>query len=221
MDNSIKVICTQCGAELLPDKENKIYRCTHCGVSYGSSVIFDRDAASKARKSLAIGEFNDADIWYKCILMTCSYDFEALRGRILCAGKWKSFNDVEVPSALSTVRIKNVRERAEEGKLRAWEKDKEFFSLCIKLINTFELLWKKETEIKPVKQKWEHYKRYQDIFAEYIVYEPLLSYSATHSTAKDLDRKLKPLIEERDKIKKDLFKVRKAITDFENNRGKS
>lgn len=41
------------------------------------------------------------------------------------------------------------------------------------------------------------------------------------STAKDLDRKLKPLIEERDKIKKDLFKVRKAIIDFENNRGKS
>jgi len=219
MDNGIKIICNQCGAELLPDKENRIYRCTHCGVAYGSSVLFDRNAAAKARKSLEMGEFNDADVWYNCILMTCSYDFEALRGRVLCAGKWKSFNDVEDPTPLSTVRINNVRERAAEGKIRAWEKDQEYFSLCIKLINKFELLWKKETEIKPLAKKWESYKGFSDFLAEYNSLERSYGYTASVSTTRDIDRKLKPLMEERDKIKKSLLKVRQEIIDFENNRG--
>ena len=219
MDNEIKVICTQCGAELLPDKENRIYRCNHCGVAYGSSVLFDRNAAEKARKSLEIGEFNDADVWYSCILMRCSYDFDALRGRILCTGKWKSFNDVEDTSALSTVRIKNVRERAAEGKIHAWEKDQEYFSLCIKLINTLELLWEKDVKIKPIKKEWDSFKHLRDAFAGYDFYGQSATYSAAAYTFKDYDRQLKPLLEEREKIKKTLLHVRQEIIDIENNRG--
>ena len=44
MENNIKVICTKCGGELLPDQEGKIYRCMYCGVAFGSTVLFNKIA---------------------------------------------------------------------------------------------------------------------------------------------------------------------------------
>ena len=48
MENARTVICTKCGAQLEPDQDYNIYRCNFCGVAFGSSILFNKDAMEKA-----------------------------------------------------------------------------------------------------------------------------------------------------------------------------
>ena len=153
MEEKIKVICTQCGAALIPDKENMIYRCTHCGVAFGSSIIFDRDAVNKARKALSFAEFNEADVWFQCVLMLCPDDFEALRGRVLCAGKWCSFMDIKEPFNMPAVRFARIRDSIDDAIAHAELSDIGYFENCKKMIDTLELVWNKDVQIKPLTEK--------------------------------------------------------------------
>ena len=139
MDDTINVICTMCGASLIPDEEKKIYRCDHCGMAYGSSILFDRNGCVKGSKSLEAGEFNDADVRFRCALMLKPNNFTALRGRILCAAKWKDFTEASDSTYLPVFRKKNIRDCIEEAIKNADEEDKKYFDLCMKLLDDIEL----------------------------------------------------------------------------------
>lgn len=203
-----KVICTKCAGILIPDKNNNIYRCLSCGVAYGSSILFDSDAKTKAENSMQLGEFNEADVWYNCMLMVHSFDFDALRGRIFCAARWKNFADVECPTSVSTVRIKNVRERIAEARIHAWEKDRGYFDTCSRLIDLYEQLWNKELKLKPLLDK-------RAALRKTLQYKYLGMNPEMRSTDYNLSRDLEPLLIERDAVKEHFLNVRNelALTD--------
>ena len=150
MENENKVICTKCGGELLPDQEGKIYRCMYCGVAFGSTVLFNKDAHIKAHKALVIGEYNEADVWYSCMLMRDPGNVYALRGRVLCAGKWKRPADINTALKMSDIRFNNLYERIAEGAARTEGDYKEYFVSFNKLVNLLAQIQGKTFELRSV-----------------------------------------------------------------------
>jgi len=211
MDNDIRIICTKCGAGLVPDRENKIYRCNYCGVAFGSSIIFDENAMAKANKALSDGEFNEADVWYRCVLMRCSYDLEALRGRILCAAKWKSFKDAEDVSAVTAVRLKNIRTKVDEAMVHAWDKDRGYLEKITVMLNILEKLWRKDLEIRPVANKKDRYERNRDFCTVDMPGVDEFSKNTAASTINGIKAELDVLTKERDDIEKQFKEV---LTDL-------
>lgn len=213
MEEEIKVICTQCGAILVPDQENMIYRCMHCGVAFGSSIIFDKNAISKARTALNYHEFNEADVWFRCVLMLCPGNFEALRGRVLCSGKWCSFAEIREPLGMTAGRIKNVRASIEEALAHAEEEDKVYFESCNKLVDILEHIWEKDLKIRPLNDKQ------AKLEAELLLTPQIevddMGYSSVKSSIAGVKAQLAPLVNE----KKDLFtqfnKECRSVVDFE------
>ena len=153
MDNDIKTVCTKCGGLLIPDQEKTIYRCTYCGVAFGSSILFDKDAPQKAKESLSIGEFNEADIWYNCVLMREPDNFEAHLGRIYCAGKWKSMYSFDHHTILNSVRSERVLERIEDAIKHTEGQSNEFFTQFKTVIGDLERLNAIDIKIRPFKDK--------------------------------------------------------------------
>lgn len=96
------VICKKCGAELTLDKERKLYTCSHCGMNYDYST-FIGDELTKANTHLKNREFEMADKWFAKTLANDPGDFDANRGRILCAGKWIGFLEVRLNEKLQDV----------------------------------------------------------------------------------------------------------------------
>ena len=89
------VICAKCGGMLKLSKEQQFYECNSCGVSYGKYLFFG-DLMANAVKAMNMGEFDEADQILSHKLMLNPKDFDALFGRFLCAGKWKSLKDIDI-----------------------------------------------------------------------------------------------------------------------------
>ena len=149
MADTREAVCTGCGGRLIPDAEYNIYRCTSCGVAFGSSVLFDPDSAAKAAASMRDGEFTEADIRYNCILMTDPKNFEALKGRVLCAAKWRRAGEITDGAAFTPVRMENVRKRISEAIENAEDDRKEFFRKFDRLFNLLEKMQDKDEATKP------------------------------------------------------------------------
>lgn len=127
-NGSEAVICTQCGGRLSADVGNQIYRCDHCGVAFGNSILFDKQAINKAQLSAMTAEYSNADLWYRSALMTEPGNFEALRGRILCAGKWENIRDAIRELPLTKFKTDSILNRAEYAIRNAsCEEDIEYF----------------------------------------------------------------------------------------------
>lgn len=151
MENEINAVCTNCGGNLVPDQEGKIYRCLFCGVAFGSSILFNKDAEYKAYKAAMADEFNEADVWYRCVLMRDPGYAKALRGRILCAGKWKSLSEINTEVLMSGVRYESVLDRIDEAVEHTHDEEtKEFFTDFRKLMDLLALIMKKNLEMKPL-----------------------------------------------------------------------
>lgn len=153
MDYEIKTICTKCGGQLIPDQDKTIYRCNFCGVAFGSSILFDKDAPKKAKESLDAEEFNEADVWYNCILMREPDNFEAHMGRIFCAGKWKTLYDLDHATILNRVRRERVLERIEGAINHTSGETKEFFTQFKTVICDLKRLNDIDIKIRPFKDK--------------------------------------------------------------------
>ena len=78
------VTCSKCGGELILDNKNKVYICSHCGVSFDYSM-FIGTPVSKAFKELAGGEFDLTDKRLLTILEENPGEFDATSSRVLCA----------------------------------------------------------------------------------------------------------------------------------------
>ena len=68
------------------DKEKNLYECRSCGVAYGASLFFG-NPFEKAKKAIEENDFAEADQRFSHMLMTDPKSFDALLGRILCAGR--------------------------------------------------------------------------------------------------------------------------------------
>ena len=130
------VICDKCGAKLGLDKAKHVYQCDHCGVAYGVSLFFGMPL-EKALNSINTGKYKDAGVRFSSVLMTKPSDFEALLGKILCAGKWTKVSTVRISDEIDETELQSVRSLIEEAVQHADDKDKTFFRKMEELVSYF------------------------------------------------------------------------------------
>ena len=133
-----KVIsCSKCAAQLIIDKEKRVYQCDHCGVAYGVSLFFGLPI-EKALDSINTGHYADAKKRFDSILMACPSDFEALLGRILCEGKWTKISDIDLTDDLSISDVREIKKRIAEALRYASDDNHLYFETLEKLISIYE-----------------------------------------------------------------------------------
>ena len=138
-DVTKNVNCVKCGGQLLLDKEKRLYACSFCGVAYGTSLFFDQPLR-KAKQALAAADYTEADQRFSHMLMVDPKDYEALFGRILCAGKWKNVPDIELEDKMLPLMEERLTDRSDEAFLHSDEEHKEFFS-NVQTIVTYYIKW--------------------------------------------------------------------------------
>ena len=128
-------VCLKCGGELTLDEENKLYVCSHCGVSYDYSGFVGAPGL-KARRELMSGDFELAEKIYSRVLEDDPGDFEANRGLILCAGKWRALPDLRLNKNLDKVDWTRLEERLGTAKKNTNRYYSEYFAAFENLLNT-------------------------------------------------------------------------------------
>ena len=137
IDPSQNISCAKCGAGLSLDKNKRVYQCDHCGVAYGVSLFFGLPM-EKALNSLNNGRYKDAGQRFSNLLMVDPSDFEALLGKVLCAGKWTKVSDISLSDDLDEGELQLVRTSLEEAGKHASESDRSYFGKMEQLISLFE-----------------------------------------------------------------------------------
>ena len=130
------VICDKCGAVIGLDKNKHVYQCDHCGVAYGVSLFFGMPL-EKALNSINTGNYKDAGLRFSSVLMTDPSDFEALLGKILCAGKWTKVSGIRITDEPDEAELQSVRSLVEEAVKHASDKDKLYFRKMEELVSYF------------------------------------------------------------------------------------
>ena len=126
IDITKTVNCAKCGGQLYLDKDKGMFECKFCGVAYGTSLFFD-NTLKKAKEAVNRGDFIEADQRFSHMLMVNPNDFDALLGRIFCAGKWKMIYDIELSDKMLPTVCKNLKDRCSEGVDHAADEDRAFF----------------------------------------------------------------------------------------------
>ena len=130
------IICSKCAAKLNLDKSKRVYQCNHCGVAYGVSLFFGLPM-EKALGSMNTGYYGDAEQRFESILMIHPSDFEALLGRILCAGKWTKVSDIDLTDDVSSEREDNVKKMIGEALQHSSVDNRPYFETIEKLISLY------------------------------------------------------------------------------------
>ena len=130
------VNCAKCGGQLILDKEKRLYECTFCGVGYGASLFFN-DPLAKARHAITLADYSEADQRFSYMLMVDPQDLDALLGRIFCAGKWRSINDIDLEDKMLPLMEEHLKDRTCEAVSHSSEAHKQFFSDMQKIVNCY------------------------------------------------------------------------------------
>ena len=126
VDVTKNVTCAKCGGQLFLDKEKRLYECKFCGVGYGTSLFFN-EPLKKARTALKATDYTEADQRFLHLLMVDNQDFEALVGRILCAGRWQSIHDIDLEDKLLPFMEDHLTDRTDEAVQHSKDEHKDFF----------------------------------------------------------------------------------------------
>ena len=145
-----KLICNQCGAPLVLDRENRLYSCRSCGVAYSTAILSDMDSSKTALNLLSKRDFHGADQRFGLELLLAPSDFTALRGRILCAGRWTDIKEIPLVSGNVLTNLDPVKERIEQAVSRAAEEDKAYFRKFSELVGTIEAHTFLESEVRRI-----------------------------------------------------------------------
>lgn len=137
IDAGQNISCSKCGAKLSLDKIKRVYECGHCGVAYGVSLFFGLPM-EKALNSLNTGDYSDAEKRFSHLLMVNPSDFEALLGKILCAGKWTKVSDIRLSSDYEDSDLNDVKTRIDEAVKSAADNDRPYFENLGELIGFFD-----------------------------------------------------------------------------------
>ena len=114
-DGKGDVVCAKCGGVLSHDLNKKLYICRSCGIAYGP-LFFRGEPIRRASEELRNGDFKAADLDFANILESEPDNFEALRGRVLCAGGWRSFGEIKLNDRLAQVDWTEVEERVNQAR---------------------------------------------------------------------------------------------------------
>lgn len=128
------VTCSKCGGELILDNKNKVYICSHCGVSFDYSM-FIGTPVSKAFKELADGEFDLADKRFLRFLEENPGDFDANFGRILCAGKWRNLREIELNDQVKDIDWDEMKKRMDQAIENSFGSGRRYFTAFEVLLN--------------------------------------------------------------------------------------
>lgn len=112
-DTAGAVICAKCGGILTLNAEKQLYECGYCGVSYGK-VMFLGDLIQNAKKAIGSDGFDEADQILAHKLRLDPGDSEALLGRFLCAGNWKSLCNINLSDRTFYFHVARLTERLEK-----------------------------------------------------------------------------------------------------------
>ncbi|MCR5803779.1 MAG: hypothetical protein K6G47_05915 [Clostridia bacterium] len=151
IDFDKKIVCSNCGGNLIADKDRMLYECKFCGVAYGSSLFFGQPF-KKALEAIGVGEYIEADQRFTHMLMLDPHDFNALLGRFLCAGKWKKIEELTLAHSIPQIRLKNLKERIDEIVPQASDEDREYFADLQRMINDRLELSELETDLNRLKK---------------------------------------------------------------------
>lgn len=120
-------VCKKCGADLRLDKGQKLFICDHCGVSYDYERFYG-DPLTKAKSCLKDGDFKSADKWFAMILEDDQADFDANRGRILCAAKMYGFIQLKLNDKLANVDWDLLDQRMNEAIVNTMDFKGDYFA---------------------------------------------------------------------------------------------
>lgn len=126
IDITKTVACSKCGGQLKLDADKGLFECRFCGVAYGASLFFN-NPLKKANEALIKGDYVEADQRFSHILMVTPDDFDALLGRIFCAGKWKSIDEIVLTEYILPAVSKKLKDRTGEAVGHAASEDRLFF----------------------------------------------------------------------------------------------
>lgn len=127
-------VCNKCGGLLLIDPARRLYECTSCGVAYGNSLLIEGNIAA-ATTALHKRDFKDADQRFVLELLVDPHNFIALCGRILCAGRWTHFAQMEVTGFRAGVNADDLNERVFEAIENSSGLDNGYFLIVQKLVS--------------------------------------------------------------------------------------
>jgi hypothetical protein len=127
------VICSKCAGQLYLDKERRVYECRSCGVAYGISLFFGMPM-EKALNAMNTGHYGESQKRFGNVLMVNPSSFDALLGRILCAGRWTRISDIDTSDVISGDDWIKISELLSDAKLRVAESDKEFLEKLEEMI---------------------------------------------------------------------------------------
>ena len=159
IDIAKTVVCSKCGGQLKPDKEKGLFECRFCGVAYGASLFFN-NPLEKANEALIKGDYVEADQRYSHILMVTPNDFDALLGRILCTGKWKNIDEINLTKNILPAVSKKLKDRTGEAVDHAVSEDRLFFvtlrdlaDVIIENAQNEQALTRSENDLRAVEKK--------------------------------------------------------------------
>lgn len=127
------VICSKCAGQLCLDKERRVYECRSCGVAYGISLFFGMPM-EKALTSMNTGHYGEALKRFENILMVNPSSFDALLGRILCAGRWTRISDIDTSDVIDEEDWLKITDLISQARPHVSESDREFIDRLEELI---------------------------------------------------------------------------------------
>ncbi len=127
------VICSKCAGQLYLDKERRVYECRSCGVAYGISLFFGMPM-EKALTSMNTGHYGEALKRFENILMVNPSSFDALLGRILCAGRWTRISDIDTSDVINEEDWLKITDRISEARQHVSESDRGFLDRLEELV---------------------------------------------------------------------------------------
>lgn len=87
-------LCKSCGGLLNIYLDRQLYVCPFCGLTYDYEYFREDNVLDLADRALYRGEFGSAKEAYEFVLQKDPHNFPALRGIVLCSGKWKSMSPI-------------------------------------------------------------------------------------------------------------------------------
>ena len=132
--------CTSCGGELIVNLNRQVYECPFCGLTFDFDIIRDETALSEVKDAIQKKQYLKADSIYEYILTVDSSNYEALRGRILCAAKCEDLQSIMATpeDCLQKAFIPAIKARIEEALASCKECDRPYFEEFNNAVPEFE-----------------------------------------------------------------------------------
>lgn len=153
-DLSKSPACTKCGGELIVNLNSLVYECPFCGVTFDFDFLRDETALEDAREAVSKSQFVKADGIWKYILAIEPKNFEALRGRILCAAKWTQLPSENALSSMAKIYLPVMEKRCAEAAASCEEKDRKYFDKLNQVVAEYDKYKKNTNPGEPVRKEY-------------------------------------------------------------------